>query len=105
MVIRITYPCGVVQTLTQVEQSVYNEMRNHENEVIALEVNKKENREAIENHEHALKSFDWLKEMVKAGKCFTTESPVGKAVHNGGLLELPQTQGGTHKCDIEIIEG
>ena len=34
------------------------------------------------------------------GEWFTSGSPLGKALRNGGLLILPSQQGGTHKVEF-----
>lgn len=77
-------------------KSQTNSERDQELESKQSEYNKKNKKyQELEREIKVLKG-----KLKPLGEWFTSGSPLGKALRNGGLLILPSQQGGTHKVEF-----
>lgn len=93
---KITYSNGFVQIKELISQDFYDfEIKTREAQRSKLELAKKQ--------KEANQIAKEIKQLLPKCEWFTSESPICKAIHNGGFLILPEHQGGTTKIKIEKI--
>ena len=97
-VCKITYENGITQTKNLISHDTYiNLIKPKLIEIADLENElSKANKSKIKEIKFKIKE---LKNSITIKDYFTTESPLGKALHSG-ILKLPLQQGGNHKIKI-----
>lgn len=94
---------GMNQTKNLISQEDYEEkVKPILKEIQELESKQSEYNKKNKKYQELEKEIRTLKGKLKPlGEWFTSRSPLGKALRNGGLLILPSQQGGTH---VEFIK-
>lgn len=93
---------GMNQTKNLISQEDYEEkVKPILKEIQELESKQSEYNKKNKKYQELEKEIRTLKGKLKPlGEWFTSRSPLGKALENGGLLILPSQQGGTHKVEF-----
>lgn len=93
------------QTKNLISQEDYEEkIKPVLKEIQELESKQSEYNKKNKKYQELEKEIRALKRKLKPlGEWFTSESPLGEALENGGFLVLPPQQGGTHKVEFEEV--
>src|ERR1035437_2912583 len=104
MQFEVVYKNGVKQILTLVSYEDWLFHKDIKEKILTIkEKEKPDQKIEIAELEKQLEPFAYIGDLFKAGKGFTTQSPIYKSFFNGGNLILPDNMGGTTKIQITKI--